>query len=98
MVRMLSRLGLSALLVAVATQRADAQHSSAAPQGDPKFVARALIDLEDCPAVVAAERLGDGSIKAVCNNGEEFRVFIVPGLGPVPLRCAAARKYGIAGC
>jgi hypothetical protein len=55
-----------------------------APQGGaPKSIATAAItDSEHpCGAVLDAIRLSDGSIRAVCSNGEAYLVF---SLSPVP--------------
>lgn len=71
-----------------------------APNGEPTVVAQKIIlenfDPPDCPLVVSAVRLGDGSIKALCTNGETYRVFTVSGQR-VAMRCSVANKFG-AGC
>jgi hypothetical protein len=48
-----------------------------APQGAPKSIAIAAIKDTDhpCGAVLDAIRLSDGSIRAVCSNGEAYLVF-----------------------
>jgi len=48
-----------------------------APQGAPKSIATAAIKIADhpCGAVLDAIRLSDGSIRAVCSNGEAYLVF-----------------------
>jgi hypothetical protein len=48
-----------------------------APQGAPKSIATAAIKDADrpCGAVLDAIRLSDGSIRAVCSNGEAYLVF-----------------------
>jgi hypothetical protein len=47
-----------------------------APNGSEQLIAESIImrdfDRPDCPRVVSALRLGDGSIRAVCSNGEDF--------------------------
>ena len=47
-----------------------------APQGAPKSIATAAIKDTDhpCGAVLDAIRLSDGSIRAVCSNGEAYLV------------------------
>ncbi len=48
-----------------------------APQGAPKSIATAALKDADhpCGAVLDAIRLSDGSIRAVCSNGEAYLVF-----------------------
>jgi hypothetical protein len=41
--------------------------------------------------------LKDGSIRAVCSNGEAYRVFTVKGM-TVAMKCSAAAKLGVSGC
>jgi hypothetical protein len=50
-------------------------------------------DPVDCPAVLSARKLPDGSIDTLCRNGETFRVssFVV-------MRCSAAAAIGVTGC
>jgi hypothetical protein len=71
-----------------------------APNGPEKLIAESILardfDREDCPRVVSAIRLGDGSIRAVCSSGEDFRVFMLNGK-TIAMRCSAARQLG-AGC
>jgi len=71
-----------------------------APNGPEKLIAESILgrdfDRPDCPTVVRALRLGDGSIRAVCSNGEDFRVFNLNGK-TIAMRCSAARQLG-AGC
>jgi hypothetical protein len=79
--------------------------TTAAPKGDAKVVAHRIIlenfDRTDCPLIVAATRLGDGSIKAKCDNGQDYRVFsVIKGEKTLRLamRCSAARSMGVSGC
>ena len=73
-----------------------------APNGEAAVVAQTIIlanfDKPDCPLVIEAARVGDGSIVARCSNGEKFRVFSVGSVGPVALKCSAAAALGISGC
>jgi hypothetical protein len=74
-----------------------------APDGEPAVVAQQVIldnfDKADCPLVTDAKRLGDGSIKTACNNGETYRVLSIPKLGKaVAMKCSALAALGIAGC
>ena len=77
---------------------------SPAPDGEAVSVARQIIlenfDPPDCPVVVRAARLSDGSIKAFCNNGESYFVFMLATGGQpakrMALRCSAAHQIGIA--
>jgi hypothetical protein len=72
-----------------------------APWGDPATVAYRIIlinfDHVDCPQVVQAARIADGSIRAMCSNQEIFRVFTVDGQ-PIALRCSVMLWLGIPGC
>ena len=54
-----------------------------APQGTPKSIATAAIEdaAHPCGAVLDAIRLSDGSIRAVCSNGEAY---LVSSLSPAP--------------
>ena len=74
----------------------------AAPDGEPTMVAQHAIERAGfqgrvCSLVVSAQRVGDGSIKAICNDQETFRVFSVGGKA-LAMRCSAARKLGVEGC
>ncbi len=70
-----------------------------APAGEPTMVAQRIITYNEhpCPLVVSATRLGDGSIRARCNNGEVYRVAVMKGI-EIAMRCSAAEKMGIKGC
>ena len=74
-----------------------------APSGEPTVVAQRIIRQNFpeavCPLVVAASRLGDGSIRAICNNRETFRIFYFhPTRDVVAMRCSAAAQLGVPGC
>ena len=88
---------LSGLLTFTALP-AFAQFFGPASDGDPKVVARSVIlkdfDPPDCPSVARAARLEDGSIIAVCSNGESFRIFAVQEK-QLALRCSVADHLGI---
>jgi len=90
-----------AVLVAGSFTLAHAQlpATGPAPAGKPETVALAAIKAAEhpCPKVVSAERLKDGAVRAVCSNGESFRVFGFQG-EVVAMNCSAARKLGVAGC
>jgi len=70
-----------------------------APPGAPKPIAAAAIRDADhpCVTVLVAVRLADGSIRAVCSNGEVYRIFTVQGK-VVAMKCSAAAKLGVSGC
>lgn len=70
-----------------------------APSGSPEKIAAAAIkDAEHpCGRVVRATRLDIGGIRAVCSNGEAYRVFTVDGQ-VVAMRCSAAARLGVSGC
>lgn len=95
----MKRTGVLGLICLMAMTTANAQTTGPAPAGEPKPVALAVIRDADhpCPKVTRAERLSDGSIKAVCSNGEDYRVFSVKGK-PAAMRCSAARRLGVDGC
>ena len=91
------------MLVVVAVEIPSPVHGqmniSPAPQGNPKAVATLAITDADhpCGTVRDAVRLNDGGIRAVCSNGEAYRVFTVQGK-VVAMRCSAAAKLGVSGC
>ncbi len=59
---------------------------------------RAIRDADHpCPAVVGAQRVSDGSVRAVCTNGEIYRVSRLQGKY-IAMRCSAAERMGITGC
>lgn len=70
-----------------------------APAGSPKTVAAAAIRDADhpCGNVRDAIRLDTGGIRAVCSNGETYRIFTVDGK-VVAMRCSAAARLGVSGC
>ncbi len=61
----------------------EAAAENPAPQGAPKSIATAAMKNADhpCGTVLDAVRLSDGSIRAVCSNGEAYLVF---SLSPTP--------------
>jgi hypothetical protein len=99
------RLALAGILILLYSPSAHAAAGitfEPAPEGEPAIVAQEIIqanfDEPDCPLVVDAKRLGDGTIRASCSSGEIFRVFSMPSMGGVALKCSAALKMGIEGC
>lgn len=75
--------------------------ASAAPIGGPEQVAAAAIEDagHPCGEISAAVRVPkDGSILAVCTNGERYRVFTMERVGTVAMKCSAAEKLGVKGC
>jgi hypothetical protein len=72
-----------------------------APDGDPVVVAEQIILKRFgpgiCPFVTGATKLDDGSINALCQNGERFRVFTYM-LRPIAMRCSVAEATGVEGC
>jgi hypothetical protein len=72
----------------------------AAPAGNPATVAGVAIGKAEhpCGHVVTAERLGDGSIAAICSNREDFRITRIAAVGTVAMRCSEVRRMGIKGC
>lgn len=96
------RISVIAAAAMLLASQAVAQTLGPAPDGDAAVVAQRVIlenfDEPDCPLVVKADRLGDGSIKAFCNNDESFRVFSVQGAGNMALKCSVAEQLGVSGC
>jgi len=89
-------------LAAAVSSQAHAQVTGPAPAGNATEVALRIIrenfDPPDCPSVVNAIRLRDGSIKALCSNKQTFRVFSIRPPGPTgnyAMRCSAVLKLGI---
>jgi hypothetical protein len=87
----------------LATNHSFAQmRAGPAPQGNAVVVAQRVIqdnfDEATCPLVTKANRLGDGSISAVCNTGERFRVFSMRAKGPMAVKCSEVARMGVAGC
>lgn len=73
----------------------------AAPAGDAAAVAGSAILAAEhpCGKVASASRLRDGTIRALCSNGEAYRVMRVKGMAEtVALKCSAAAKLGISDC
>jgi hypothetical protein len=75
--------------------------AGSAPDGEPAVEAQKVIDGQFsgkvCPLVVYARRVGDGSIRASCNDGEWFTVFRLNGK-PIALRCKIVEELGVSGC
>lgn len=79
---------------------ARAQETGPAPPGSTDEVAHEAILASGCPCpdLLRASRLDDGSLMAVCRNGEDYRVFTLDGEA-VALRCSAVRaQTGKPGC
>jgi hypothetical protein len=89
----------TALALAAASSVAGQTKIGPAPSGSPKQVAAAAIKDADhpCGSVVRATRLDTGGIRAVCSNGEAYRVFTVDRK-VVAMRCSAAARLGVSGC
>jgi hypothetical protein len=76
-----------------------AQAIGPAPKGPAEQVAMAAIKDagHPCGTIVRATRSDSGSIRAVCSNGEAYRVFTVNGQ-LIAMKCSAAAKLGVSGC
>lgn len=95
------------MLVAMCAQHTTHNSAPVTPQyvvgpamtGDATLIAQSAIKDagHPCPKVTSAVRSQDGSIRAVCSNGKDYRVFSVNGL-VVAMSCTAARKIGVEGC
>jgi hypothetical protein len=72
---------------------------SPAPRGDEKQIASAAIKNAEhpCGRVLDAIRLQDNSVRAMCSNGEAYRVFSLQG-EVVAMKCSAAKRLGVGGC
>jgi hypothetical protein len=89
----------STLCVALASSAFAQAVMGPAPSGDPMRVAGHMIAAAQhpCPRLTAASRLGDGSIRATCSNGEVYRLATVNG-EDVAMKCSAAARVGVKGC
>lgn len=68
------------------------------PNEEMRLASRAINQAEHpCPAVVAAVRLSDGSLRAVCSNSEIYRVMMFKGEW-LAMKCSAAERLGVQGC
>jgi hypothetical protein len=81
---MIARFGLLGVGVAIGSLTAAAlAHGQIgpAPSGEPRAIADAAIKAADhpCGKVIDATRLDTGGIRAVCSNGEKYRVFVMQG-------------------
>jgi hypothetical protein len=70
-----------------------------AREGEPLAVAARAMSRagQSCPHLASAVRLEDGSIQAMCADGERYRITTVNGV-EVSLHCARARAMGISNC
>ena len=95
MPRIANKLAIAALLCSFPA----AAQMQPAPYGDPAKIAKEAIKQagHPCGTVKTAVRLPEGDIRAVCTNGETYRVFMFSG-EPVAMRCSAAKRMGVAGC
>lgn len=93
-----------ALLIAAALLATPATAQVAplpAPAGDATAIAASAIRAAEhpCGKVASASRLRDGTIRALCSNGEAYRVMRMKGIAEtVALKCSAAAKLGVSGC
>jgi hypothetical protein len=73
-------LGLVGISLPPGPSIAEGPAENPASQGTPKSIATAALRDSDhpCGAVLDAFRLSDGSIRAVCSNGEAYLVSMVP--------------------
>lgn len=73
--------------------------SGPAPAGGAVSVATSAINDagHKCGKVKSAKRLDDGSVRAVCSNGESFRIFTV-NANIIAMKCSAAERMGVKGC
>ena len=89
----------AATLFAVTHATAIAATIGPAPAGDTARVSLTVLKEADhpCPRVSSASRMQDGSIRASCSNGEDYRIVSADGR-PLAMRCSAARALGVKGC
>ena len=66
----------------------------AAPGGPPATVAARVIAKagHPCPRVLSARRMPDGGIAATCSKRELYLVASIDRVGPVAMRCSAAKR------
>ena len=93
----MNRLATIATFAALATSASAQVQFGPTEAGDAAVVAFKVINSNfedaDCPAVRVAKWLEDGSVFAICSNGERFRVY-----GKISMKCSAVEKLGVAGC
>jgi peptidoglycan hydrolase-like protein with peptidoglycan-binding domain len=88
--------------------RANRPGGAMSAQSEPKTVSETSADStlaervireanHPCPAVLAARRLSDGSLRAACSNGEIYRLMSLRGQW-LAMRCSAAQRLGVDGC
>ena len=65
-----------------------------APTGSPSAVAARVIAKagHPCPRVMSARRMADGGIAATCSNRELYLIATIDRVGPVAMRCSAAKR------
>ena len=75
------------------------QNIGPAPIGDSKVVALQAINeaKHACPKIISAKRWSNGSITAICSNGEDYRIFTINGES-LAMKCSAARAIGVKSC
>lgn len=75
------------------------QNVGPAPIGDTKVVALQAIHeaKHACPKIISAKRWSNGSITAICSNGEDYRIFTING-ELLAMKCSAARAIGVNSC
>lgn len=68
------------------------------PNEEMRLATRVIRQTEHpCGTVAAAVRLSDGSVRAVCANGEVYRVFPLRGEW-LAMKCSAVQRIGVEGC
>ncbi|WP_428673651.1 DUF4236 domain-containing protein [Reyranella sp.] len=76
----------------------DAPRTIDASADDTALVLRVLRDTaHPCPILVRAVRVSDGSLRALCTNGEIYRLAQARGEW-LAIRCSAAERMGVKGC
>ena len=82
---------LPALVLMAGSAQAQTFDILPAPPGDSRTIAATVIgekrDSSECGVIRAAERAGDGTILAICENGAVFRIFVIAALGPQAFQC-----------
>jgi RNA polymerase subunit RPABC4/transcription elongation factor Spt4 len=90
---------IGALMRAGSGQAGTPRSSNTSPPSHTDIVATGAIrDAgHPCALVTSSSKMSDGSIRALCSNGESYRVSLIGGRF-VAMRCSAARQLGITGC
>jgi len=94
----LNALGLGAGILVAMTAAGRLELGAVRP-GEPLVLAAQAMSRtgQSCRHLASAVRLEDGSIQAMCTDGEKYRITTVNGV-EISLNCSRARAMGITNC